>query len=939
MLKLIRWIFIFFIGNTWSLEPSLNWKTLESEHFYIHFSENDEALAKETANKAEQIHRQLKKQLLWEPDEKTHLILSDHTDVANGYATPFPFNRSVLFVHPPEAGAMDFHSWLSMLITHEYTHILHLDQTEGAPKFLRRIFGRHGLLFPNAYQPSWLIEGFATYKETDFEKRIGRGQSTLFKMMMQEEVEHGFKSIDEINMSSPSWPLNARYLYGYYFFEFLESEFGNEKVQQYISNYGDNIFPFLLNTNANNVIGKDMTELWQAFNIYLKTKFQNDTHLHLRNLTKDGFFKSDIASDGKGAVYWSGYDGYHEPRLSRINKDESIEHLIELNSLASLDYHSSNGVLIAQPEVCDEYNLYFDLYIFMPETNSLNRLTHCSRYSEAIWSKNGKFIYALKAESGKFQIDQLDSSGKHLKMIWKSPDLRVVSGIDIDSKNEKLIASVQRVDENRANIEEFAIVNKRWRKVISDKANQRYASFISDDVIRFSSDRSGRYQLYDFDMADNRLYLLNAFTNASLFQHDVLNEKVYSLEYTAYGYEIVKYSPVKQVVNFQNNIGQNEITIKPEAKISYDKNKPLKISDYSPLKTLKPTYWTPFAIGNDNTLEIGASTNGQDALENHYYQVAASIELERYLPNILMSYQYDHSFRLSLSHYHDINDDDIDSTSDFVEQNTDVLMSYSFPISSIQSRWNFELAIGSDTERQYLWYQDDLLFIRDTNEILGGLRIAYDSTNHYLRSISISDGRQVKFAVGTGDLFDSDFLGNKALVDWREFFQLYKENVLALRFLAGSGELDTKPFRAGGNFSAPYFISSNSFIEDRYAFRGYPDFSDFLTGRHLRLFSAEWRFPIWHIERTLMSPPVGIEEVSGKFFYDKARVYGHRDAVVNAYPSINLRDREYESRGVEILSQFRLFYYLPINVRLGYAEALDPLIGGEEVYVSIGTSF
>ncbi|NKO00908.1 hypothetical protein, partial [Weissella cibaria] len=107
-------------------DPSIQWKTLTTRHFYIHFDPSYQHLAEKTALLAEQIHLKLSRELNWTPKEPTHLLLTDHTDLANGYATPQPFNRSVLFVHPPNGGQLDFESWLESLITHEYTHVLHL---------------------------------------------------------------------------------------------------------------------------------------------------------------------------------------------------------------------------------------------------------------------------------------------------------------------------------------------------------------------------------------------------------------------------------------------------------------------------------------------------------------------------------------------------------------------------------------------------------------------------------------------------------------------------------------------------------------------------------------------------------------------------------------------------------------------------------------------
>ncbi len=916
-----------------AFNPELDWKTLETQHFLIHFEHSEIELAKNTANLSESIHHRLSKSLNWSPKHKTHLVLTDHTDLANGYASPLPFNRSVLFVHPPAAGAMDFQSWLESLITHEYTHVLHLDKATGAAGWFHNLFGRAAPFFPNLFQPSWAIEGLATYYETEPAKRLGRGQSTLFAMMMREELAHGFKSIDEVNMASPSWPLNARYLYGYFFFEFIAETFGDEAVLAYIENYSDNLIPFLLNTNANTVLGKNMTELWQDFEVYLRSKFPLEHHQHAERLSADGFFKSDIASDAGGHVYFVAYDGYRNPYLGVFNPDNSTEVLHDLNALAMIDLHEDEGILIAQPEVCDEYYQYYDLYRFLPDAKSLTRLTECARYTEAVWAPDGDSIFALKAENGIFQIDKLTQAGDFIKTVWTAPDKRVVSYLDIRQDGKVLLASVQRPGQMRSRIELLELDSLVWQALLPDEAHQWHGQFVAGtNKISFSSDHNDNFSLLLYDTDMHSLGNLSSHLSSGLFQHVHLADRLVALEYSHRGYDLVSVQPTPKLIPLP--AGQNAPDIITDAPITE-----FSIRDYSAAQSLMPTYWLPFAVGNDNTFELGATTSGQDALENHFYSLAGSVELERNLPNVFINYRYDLHFDFSFGHYHDISDDGNDATADIVEQNSDFSITFNLPKSFYRSQWNSQLFLTSEVERQYLWYQDDKIFIRDLSENLVGFSISYNSSKHFLRSISANDGRNVKLAMASGDTFDSDFTGQKAVIDWRELFQFNQDNAFALRLVAASSTREAKPFRAGGNFSAPFFIRPIEFIDDRYALRGYPDFSELLSGRHLRLASAEWRFPVWHVERTLMSPPLGIEEFSAKIFYESARVYGQRQSTQGAYPGINIADRRYNSHGMEFITQFRLFYHLPLKVRMGYAKAEDSLIGGEEAYVSFGTAF
>jgi len=83
-------VFLFIIpASTHSAEidPSFDFFTIETTHFSIHYHEGLEEVAEKVASVAEDAHNDLAKILLWEPAEKTNVVLVDNTDFANGFAT------------------------------------------------------------------------------------------------------------------------------------------------------------------------------------------------------------------------------------------------------------------------------------------------------------------------------------------------------------------------------------------------------------------------------------------------------------------------------------------------------------------------------------------------------------------------------------------------------------------------------------------------------------------------------------------------------------------------------------------------------------------------------------------------------------------------------------------------------------------------------------
>jgi len=116
-------------------DPSLKWQTIETQHFNIHFHQGEEEIAQECAEIAEDVHKKLLDFLDYKPKKRVSIVIADNDDRAGGFATPFPNNTIYItptHPHPMLVGSR-FTNWLRFVITHEYTHIVHLDMVRGFP--------------------------------------------------------------------------------------------------------------------------------------------------------------------------------------------------------------------------------------------------------------------------------------------------------------------------------------------------------------------------------------------------------------------------------------------------------------------------------------------------------------------------------------------------------------------------------------------------------------------------------------------------------------------------------------------------------------------------------------------------------------------------------------------------------------------------------------
>ncbi|MCK4675281.1 MAG: hypothetical protein KAT61_05160, partial [Gammaproteobacteria bacterium] len=644
--------------NAFAIDPGLDWKTIENDHLYVHYADGNKEIAEIVLAITEAAHQRLTKELNWTPREKTHVVLSDETDQPNGFATPIFFNRTVVYLAPPTSvnTLEDFDDWLSTIIIHEYTHIIHLDKSAGAPKFIRNILGRFFLLFPNLFQPGWMIEGLATHKETYPEYGIGRGQSTMFASMMREEVANGLQPVSHVNLPVNTWPAGTtRYLYGVYFIKFLAETYGEDKLQQWVEGYSDNLLPFFINRNAKQILGKDITLLWEEFQQWLNEKFQPQIEAIKSKGIKMGeqlsadAYRTDsvrvVATDKGDEVYYVRNSGYKSASLMFIDADGNSEELIDLNNGADLDVHPEAGLLLTQNEFCNNYTIYKDIYLYDKSKNKLKRLTECGRYLFASWLPDGKKIIAVHHETGRFELQLLDEQAQLQEVLWQAANGEILGQIDVSPDGKKVVASKWRRGDGW-NLELFDLTNKRWEKITRGVSITANPQFDPDGDILFSLETNGVYNLHRYFSATGKVeQITNLIGGAFQSSQASKNGAIYYTGYTAEGYAIYKLDT--DTLNAGSAAAESTGFVDDHIQLIDYPVRPHQQKDYSALSNMYPRWWFPTLLLTEQRSEFGLTTMGADALGIHNYSLSMSYDSKLKEPAGQLSYAYADRFFLS----------------------------------------------------------------------------------------------------------------------------------------------------------------------------------------------------------------------------------------------------------------------------------------------------
>ncbi len=247
-------------------DPRLQWQTLQTPHFNIHFYQDMEPVARRVADISEGVAARLAGPLGWSPQGRTEIVLSDVSDDANGSATAIPFNTVRLFLTAPDdLSALSQHEdWLTTLVTHEYTHILHTDNISGLPAIVNAVIGKQWA--PNQIQARFVLEGLATYEES-LRTRGGRLRSSIWDMHLRADaLEDNLVTLDQLASGPNRWPHgNIWYLYGSYLMQYVADRFGHDVLARLSSEYGSMAAPWQLNRAIARATGRTWEQLYDDF--------------------------------------------------------------------------------------------------------------------------------------------------------------------------------------------------------------------------------------------------------------------------------------------------------------------------------------------------------------------------------------------------------------------------------------------------------------------------------------------------------------------------------------------------------------------------------------------------------------------------------------------------------------------------------------------------
>lgn len=918
------------IARAQNIEPARDWLSADSEHFRVNYRAPWRAQAERVARAAERAYPKVTKALSWEPRGRTEILLINQYDSPNGFATPLPFNIIAVFLAPPDEGELlDNSDWLDLLLTHEFTHTVHLDKVRGAPNVLQKIFGRQLLFFPNVFQPSWVTEGLAVYHESDAATGRGRLRGPVFEAWLRAEAKSGFLSLKEINADGRALPTSKSYLYGAYFFDFIERRYGKDAIYKYVDGYSGNP-PFwpALHSTPRQATGKTMDVLWDEFLADLQQQVAQRSQALVAQPEVAGtrvagplFGIGSLASTTDGGTLAVVDDGLRHAKLVRVNVAGVSTELGDVQKDAQIDVAPNGDVLIAQPDICNWRHLAFDLYR-LEYDGTLRQLTHCARLRHAVQS--GSSIIAIQQADGATRLVQLDYEGRPQRVLWE-PALDT-SLIDLAASPDGRRVSVASKRGGQWRIDEFLLAESSpARRLVTRHDSPLYNLNHGSEGLEFIAARDGVFDIWRL-RNDEWLRVTRTHTRVTGFSQPQDDGSRLLSVVVPGGYELRRLtasdSPLTRV---------GVAAVAPEEQAAPAANPGASLAEprpYSALRSVYPRTWFPLVTGERGMFAAGATTLGSDAMGWHQY--LASLQFETSQKEVLGSVQYlfqnQHLFTL-------MRDMEVrswtadDEVAAYDRQTTAQWLSL-FPWLKLDRRVTFGVGAALEQSRRVRPTLTTAGLPKD--ERLVAALVDYDTSGGNWWSEGANRGVHATLQYETyrplARADRGDYEGEVWRFDWRAFVPVGR-SVIGVRHTEVYADGSTERFELGGANDAQ--LQLGPLLNRRtLSLRGYSGDEPGLRGANARVTSFEWRSTLADIDRHWMVPALGVNRVSGTLFFD----------IGGAWNTGGRPTRYSRGVGAELLGEFKAMYALGLQARLGVARGLD---GPRDThaYLAIGRAF
>lgn len=977
------------------------WKTLETEHFYVHYYAGEEHAAERTAMVAERAYERLVVDLGHAPFLKTHISLVDLTDSANGSASAAPFPRINAFATAPDSMSVleSYDDWLDILITHEFVHVAHLDTVHGIPRLVNALvgFGVLGKIWmPNVVQPRWIVEGWATYDESRLTSQ-GRLRSAQFDNMLRMHVlEQGFLPIDRVSSGANLFPHGTVvYLYGLHLIRYIAARYGYDKLRELNHVYGGQTIPYGINRALKKVIGVDFEQIWAEFELDTTRRFHAQARrIRARGIREGRRLTFSVANQGSSQfvrhpfwsaddewIYFYADDGHTNPGIRRLKArggriregtgigrqgmNVDVEHLLDVQDSSSGSFIRGSSDMVFEMGIVHDFRYrWSDLFRWSgPNPNKVERLTHGLRARDPHVSPDGRWVVFARNDVVQSRLAFLDLETSAITEVPPMERVQQVFSPRWAPDGERVVFSAW-LEGGYRDVFVYDRRSEELRRITADRFLDTEPSWTPDGrYILFGSDRDGVFNIYAFDVAEERTWQVTNVLGGAyepVPSHDGTKIAYVGASSTGYDIWVMPFDPTRfieplPVIDPLPQIGD------PTPDLPAAKGRPLSLKNrrYMPIKTMFPRLLLPASVEfsrSEAGTFAGFNTGVSDVLGFHslfgsYGYLAqqresigsVSYTFSQLLPSFNVGFGRGFFFRNGFNRY-DYEHPEGGSylVSGYRERVTSATARMSLPvlrhpIHSADASLAYSFTRFTNLDRDRIDPNAPASAIPEVGDVgQVDLSLSYSNVRSVRHAYADETGRRASMRLSLLDRhLGGDFGDVQITAAYTEFLRMpwRGHQVLAMRLGGGAsagGMRRRSAFFIGGFSQQEDIIRTliaRSALNEAGALQGFAPGA--FSGRYFSVFNVEYRIPLADVERGLGTLPLFFRRVTAIPFMDAG----------GAWSESLTREALKIGAGASLIFTFKVGYVQSLNLFLTYAHGFDKEVGLDTFRLAVAQSF
>lgn len=854
--------------------------------------------------------------------------------------------------------------------------------------------------------PSFFTEGLAVYTESTFTPG-GRGVEGDYEMLRRMAFLEGqVPELDQVwGRYLLDWPMGGyEYTWGTPFIEHMVAKHGHDAPVRVLQTYGT--MPWLgFDVAVRRALGVSAEEIWDGMRQELASRYQAQKMAHdarrqlaatdgapwnmpeAKAVTTSGRYHRHPQWLPDGTLLYAEALKNQSPRLYADKLDGSDRQAIMGKSTRSSIAVGPRGEKLYfesdTEDTVKKLSSYRDLFVFDRETKKAKRLTRGERTFAPAVSPDGARLVAVTSGEGRSGLAIFDNEGQRLKK-WTFDNNDYQFGNPVWSPDGSMLA----VAVWHAGSRDLYLIDPESGEqtpLWQDAAVDFYPSWSPDgQYLVFTSDRTeGVFNLHAYHLASRSLYQLTDVLGGAFDPSVSPDGKTLAFaNYGGQGYDIqtIPFLPTEGLKVAEPPLPMGVELAKAELMPEVEA---LGIRPYNPLPTMTPSLWLPFLSQDEWGPNLTVYSFWQDLLREHYVMAGGGMGLNSQRLNYVFRYtnnQIVPQWTVNVSENplpgRVILGDNAFGTLWQWNKAAGVSVSYPglrYPMFDPPpiSGDNWTLGYRTEFVSDYALQPDEpgdpsqavvpveqhasQPFAQDegqTNSLYlqwqraNALRYPYDygPTAGQITTVGVEAGLQSLYSqnVNVGPYFGRFWADHRfyQALPWAE------KHSLAMRTTAGAvqgrnGEFYLSQWRSPFGYTPLSTINrwdlttASSYDTRQVMLRGYP----FLLGNRNLTAGIEYRFPIAEVARGWGGSPLFLNRVYGVGFLDSGFFWG-LDPHELTLPGL----ADFKSgAGFELRAQTTMFQAVPVDLRVGLAQALTRETDGSllppQFNFGLGTTF